>query len=416
MVMARVRVGSIAAGGDGVAKHDGLAVFIPRTAPGDLADISLERRGRFARGRLIAVAERSPDRVDPPCVHYTRDRCGGCQLQHLTYEAQLTAKATIVRDAMQRIGKRPVVAVPIEPSPSPWRYRTKLTLALRWTGTEWIAGLHQFDDPDRVFRLEDCPITDERVVAIWRQLLAASSLLPRARQLRAAVRLTHDGASLVVEGGGSWSDAGALADRVSTLTSVWWEPVGGHRRLVVDRRSAGDVAKSGEKPPDASFTQVNSEAATMLHGRVMAVAMAHAPATAVDAYAGAGATAVALANRGVVVAAIELDAAAGRWMAAQLPHGSRAIVGRVEDAIDAVLPADVVLLNPPRTGVDERVTAALGRGKPPRAVVYVSCNPATLARDVQRLPRYRIASLASFDMFPQTAHVETVCELVPEDA
>jgi 23S rRNA (uracil1939-C5)-methyltransferase len=223
------------------------------------------------------------------------------------------------------------------------------------------------------------------------------------------VRLTHDGASLVVEGGGSWGDAGALADRVSALTSVWWEPVGGHRRLVVDRRSAGDDATGGEKPPDASFTQVNSEAATMLHGHVMTIAMAHAPATAVDAYAGAGATAVALANRGVVVAAIELDAAAGRWMAAQLPNGSRAIVGRVEDMIDGVLPPEVVLLNPPRAGVDERVTAALERDKPPRAVVYVSCNPATLARDVQRLPRYRIASLASFDMFPQTAHVETVC-------
>jgi 23S rRNA (uracil1939-C5)-methyltransferase len=417
MVMARVRVGSIAAGGDGVAKHDGLAVFIPRTAPGDLADVSLERRGRFGRGTLIALAEPSPDRVDPPCVHYTRDRCGGCQLQHMRYESQLTAKATIVRDAMQRIGKRPVEVVSIEPSPSPWRYRTKLTLALRWTGAEWIAGLHQFDDPDRVFRLEDCPITDERVVAVWRQVLAASTLLPRARQLRAAVRLTRDGASLVVEGGGAWRDAGALADRVSALTSVWWEPAGGHRRLMVDRRSAaGDVATGGEKPPDASFAQVNSAAATMLHGHVMAIAMAHAPATAVDAYAGTGATALALANRGVAVAAIELDAGAGRWMAAQLPSGSRAIVGRVEDTIDAVLPADVVLLNPPRTGVDERVTAALERGKPPRAVVYVSCNPATLARDVQRLPRYRIASLGSFDMFPQTAHVETVCELVPENA
>ena len=80
------------------------------------------------------------------------------------------------------------------------------------------------------------------------------------------------------------------------------------------------------------------------------------------------------------------------------------------------LPADVVILNPPRTGVDERVTGTLAVTASSRAVVYVSCNPATLARDVQRLPRHRIASLASFDMFPQTAHVETVCELVPEDA
>jgi tRNA/tmRNA/rRNA uracil-C5-methylase (TrmA/RlmC/RlmD family) len=88
----------------------------------------------------------------------------------------------------------------------------------------------------------------------------------------------------------------------------------------------------------------------------------------------------------------------------------------VEDAIDDALPADVVVLNPPRAGVENQVTAALERPNATRAIVYVSCNPATLARDVLRLPSYRIASLTSFDMFPQTAHVETVCELVPEGA
>jgi tRNA/tmRNA/rRNA uracil-C5-methylase (TrmA/RlmC/RlmD family) len=88
----------------------------------------------------------------------------------------------------------------------------------------------------------------------------------------------------------------------------------------------------------------------------------------------------------------------------------------VEDVIADTLPADVVMLNPPRTGVDERVTETLAAAESSPVIVYVSCNPATLARDVQRLPRHRIASLTSFDMFPQTAHVETVCELVREDA
>jgi 23S rRNA (uracil1939-C5)-methyltransferase len=91
------------------------------------------------------------------------------------------------------------------------------------------------------------------------------------------------------------------------------------------------------------------------------------------------------------------------------------VVGRVEDMLARALPADVVLVNPPRSGVDERVTTILEQvADAPRAVVYVSCDPATLARDVARLPRYRIASLRAFDMFPQTAHVETVCELVPD--
>jgi 23S rRNA (uracil1939-C5)-methyltransferase len=414
MVAARVRVESIAAGGDGVARADGMAVFIPRTAPGDTVDITFESRGRFARGTVVSLVEPSPERVSPPCPHYTRDRCGGCQLQHVTYASQLAAKSTIVRDAMQRIGKRGVDAVPVVPSPAPWRYRTKLTLALRWSGSRWIAGLHRYDDPNAVFQLVECPITDDRVVAIWRGILHAATLLPKARRLRGAVRLTPDGASFVLEGGIQWARARELADRVPSLTTVWWGPEGERRRLLVDRRSA--PPDEGARSPDASFAQINTAAAELLHTHVIDRAMAHAPETVIDGYAGAGSTAIAIAKRGVRVTAIELDAAAGRWVAAHLPRGSRSIIARVEDAIDGALPADVVVLNPPRAGVENNVTAALERPNATRAIVYVSCNPATLARDVLRLPSYRIASLTSFDMFPQTAHVETVCELVPEVA
>jgi 23S rRNA (uracil1939-C5)-methyltransferase len=395
-----------------------MAVFIPRTARGDVVDATLNVRGRFARGSVVALIEESPDRVIPPCPHYTRDRCGGCQLQHLTYDAQLDAKRSIVRDAMQRIGKRPVELEDVRPSPSPWRYRTKLTLALRRRGEHWIAGLHPFDNPDAVFPLEQCLITDDRVVAIWREILAVASLLPRSNRLRGSVRLTEGGASFSVEGGMQWPTAAKLADGVAALTTVWWEPTNGRRRLVVDRRAESAAASGTDdvKSPDASFVQVNAGAAELLHSRVVAVAMSHSPAVVIDAYAGSGATAVALAERGARVTAIELDAGAARWAAAHLPSGSRCVVGRVEDVLGDALPADVVILNPPRAGVDERVTAALQQASSTQAIVYVSCNPATLARDVLRLPGYRVASLTAFDMFPQTAHVETVCELVPEAA
>lgn len=415
---ARLHIQSIAAGGDGVARHEGMAVFTPRTAPGDVVEATLESHGRFARGAVVSVIEPSPDRVAPACKHYTRDRCGGCQLQHLAYPAQLRAKQGIVRDALQRIGKRDVPEVPIVESPSPWGYRTKLTLAVRWNGSRWIAGLHRFDDPDAVFQLEECPITDDRVIAIWREIFATASLLPRAARLRAAVRLTVDGASLAVEGGTRWPNANALADQVRALTTVWWEPAGGRRRLMVDVRSEPRSVDGAQAPgrPDASFVQVNTAAAKLLHERVVALAAAADPLTVVDAYAGAGSTALALARRGVQVTAIELDAPAARWVATQLPPGSRAIVGRVEDVLGDALPADVVILNPPRAGVDVRVTDMLRDTSPRPPIVYVSCNPATLARDVQRLPSYRVASVAAYDMFPQTAHVETVCELTPEVA
>ena len=141
------------------------------------------------------------------------------------------------------------------------------------------------------------------------------------------------------------------------------------------------------------------------------------PARIVDAYAGAGETAVPLAAAGACVTAIELDRDASARSASLLPEGSRALVGRVEDRLEEALPADLVIVNPPRTGVDARVTTLLAAATPaPRAIVYVSCNPATLARDIARLPGWRVRSLRLFDMFPQTAHVETVCELVPEAA
>ena len=414
----RIAIESIAAGGDGVGRSEGMAVFVPRSAPGDVAEVALDVRGRFARGRIVHVIEPSAARVEPPCVHYTRDRCGGCQVQHLAYDAQLQAKGVIVRDALQRIGKRQVGAVEVRPSPSPWAYRTKLTLALRWRGDRWIAGLHPFDNAEAVFQLEVCLITDERVVEVWRDVMAAADLLPRAKRLRGAVRLTAGGASFVLEGGTHWPTVDAFAGRVPALRSVWWEPAGGgRRRLLVDRRdeSADTAGGAGAKSPDASFVQVNPPAARLLHDHVVALTLAHAPSSVVDAYSGAGVTAIALAERGVAVTAIELDAEASRWVGAKLPRGSRSVEARVEDALPGALPSDVVVLNPPRGGVDERVTAAL-EGVPPRAIVYVSCNPATLARDVQRLPRFRVASVTSFDMFPQTAHVETVCELVPEAA
>ena len=137
----------------------------------------------------------------------------------------------------------------------------------------------------------------------------------------------------------------------------------------------------------------------------------------VDAYAGPGDTAVRFAAAGARVTAIELDREAAEFAATRLAPPSRSVRGRVEEHLPAALPADVVVINPPRSGVDARVADALQQVNPaPRAVIYVSCDPATLARDLTRMPRYRVASAIAFDMFPQTAHVETVCELVPEAA
>ena len=402
-----MRVESIAGGGDGVARVEGLAVFVPRTAPGDVIEAEIEEHGRFARGRLLRVLEPSPQRVEPPCEHYVRDRCGGCQIQHMSYGAQLEAKAAVVRDALRRIGGRAAELPPVHASPDQWRYRAKLTLAMRWRGSRWIAGLHRQDRPGEVFDLRDCPITSEPVMRTWREIMAASSLLPRARELRGAVRASEEGAAFVLEGGRSWADARRFADRVPSLRAIWWVPDRGARRVVVDRRD--------EAHPSASFAQVNPGTAAELRRRLLDLVRAERAATVVDAYAGSGATAVAIAGDGATVVAIEADADAVAWARRHLAPPSRAVRGLVEDVISDTLPADVVIVNPPRAGVHERVTAALEASRP-RALFYVSCNPATLARDIGRLPGFRVASVECFDMFPQTAHVETLCALVPEAA
>ena len=406
---ARLEIASIAAGGDGVGRTEGMVVFVPRTAPGDVARVRIARAKRFARGELLSLDEPSAARVDPPCPHYSIDRCGGCQLQHLSYDAQVAAKGVIIGDALRRIGRRDVADPVVEPSEAAWRYRRKLTLHVRRVNDGWIAGLHPYDDPVGVFDLVDCPITDERVMAVWGDLRSAFDVLPAERALRVAVRLLDDGASVTVEGARAWREPEALLAHVPAVTEVWWRPEEGAIRRV--------AARTAERHAGAAFVQVNARVAERLRERLLARVRAHEPSHVVDAYAGTGATAAPLAADGRRVTAIELDRDAVEKLRERLGAPSTVVGGKVEDHIGRALPADVVLLNPPRTGVDRRVTTALEtRRDAVRAIFYVSCDPATLARDLARLPSYRLADVRGYDMFPQTAHVETLCELVREVA
>jgi 23S rRNA (uracil1939-C5)-methyltransferase len=407
-----LQIDSIAAGGDGVGRRDGIVVFVPRTAPGDLARVSAHQEGRLMRGMILDLLKPSSQRSEPPCEHYVSDRCGGCQLQHLLYERQLEAKRGIIQDSLTRIGRLQVEMTIVQPSDRPWRYRRKLTLALRRHGSRWVAGLFRYDIPE-VFELRDCLITREEVLDAWRLVLAQQQFLPDVKELRAAVRLLPGGFSFTVEGALKWEAHELFFAAIPTLSELWWQPQGKSRRLL-RTRSAGEQA-------GASFAQVNSGVAAELRDWVLTLAIAGKPQTAVDAYAGSGDFAAALAERGVRVTAIERDRDAARVSATRLPEGSRIIAAPVEDALADALPADVLILNPPRAGLHARVPPLLSpstengrdRGPSPRTVIYISCNPATLARDLRRIGGYRVKSLRGFDMFPQTAHVETVCELVP---
>ncbi len=450
-----LEITGLAAGGDGVARHEALAVFVPRTAPGDVVRATFDVRGRFARGSVQELVRAAPDRVDPPCVHYVRDGCGGCQWQHLAITAQRAAKAQLVADAFRRIAHRPIAAPPVTGDDAVFGYRRTISVTVRGDGARRIGGFHAIGAPDVVVPIERCLIAHDDVQAAWDVVRHQLRLLPRTgRQgpgardpsvrrrrdsagarddLRVTIRRFGDGeVALVVDGGSVWRDGDvrALAARVPRCGGVWWRPADGAMRLVWSRdaepREPAGAAHVHDPHRDdaltitASFVQVNAGVASLLHAHVLDAVRREAPRHVVDAYAGTGRLARALAADGVRVTAIEWDARASAWSAARLPDPSRALAGAVEERLGDALPADVVVLNPPRGGVDRAVTGLLHAegqsAERPRLLVYVSCDPATLARDVARLGGWRVDAVHCFDMFPQTAHVETVCLLRPEAA
>ncbi|MDQ8158572.1 MAG: 23S rRNA (uracil(1939)-C(5))-methyltransferase RlmD [Gemmatimonadota bacterium] len=443
--IATMTIDRIAKGGDGVGRANGLACFVPRTAPGDVAQVAYVAHARHGRGRLLQVLTPSPLRVPSTCVHYERDRCGGCQLQHLTDEAQRDARRHIVQDALSRIGKRDV-ALPELVSGDAWGYRGRLTLMLLPRGRSWIGGLHPHDDAARVFNLDECPIANAALVRCWHEMRERLHGLPSDRFLRVSFRLLSaevgvETVAAVVQGGTEWPGAvewaGALLRVSPQLRSVWWVPRGGQPRGLAgdvggdvdvpepETMEADDASDAGRYEPDArealAFAQVNPLVATALRAYVHDAVRTFTPTTVIDAYAGSGVLSESLARDGAAVVAIEADpsgtaAARRRLEAAGLGDRVRVVTGLVESVLASALPADVVVLNPPRVGVSPGVTAVLAdaarRGV--RGIVYVSCDPATLARDLARVPGWRIVAMRCFDMFPQTAHVETVCVLRPE--
>jgi len=179
-----VAITGIAAGGAGVGRlRDGRAVFVPRTTPGERVRLrdEIELHKNFAKGEVEEIVAAGAARVTPPCPHYVRDRCGGCQLQHLAYEAQLAAKRAIVGDALRRIGKLDLPDPEIVEAIGEWRYRAKISLAVRRPGGPAVGamiGLHPYDRPGAVFALADCHIADFQVMALWRELRQRLELLP----------------------------------------------------------------------------------------------------------------------------------------------------------------------------------------------------------------------------------------------
>ncbi len=396
-----VRIQRIAAGGDGVGRlADGRAVFVPRTAPGDLIELAdLRLHARFARARLGRLLEDGPGRVQPRCAHYRDDACGGCQLQHLDESSQHTARRAIAGDALRRIARLRLDDPELEPTDSAWNYRSRITLAVDPAGPR--AGFHRVGESESIFGLVRCEIADERLNLVWQRVAERAPEWPAALS-HIVLRVGRDeGVHVVFRGpvkpGMGWAEQEDFV--------CWWEAPDRSPRRVT---RGGDAA---EPIPPGVFEQVHQQ----MGDRVRAFAIEQVGEVSGvlvwDLYAGIGETSSALAARGARVESVELDPNA----VATADRGNGGAIlrhaGSAEEWVGRMSRPASVVTNPPRAGMGEPVVRELVVRRPAR-IIYISCDPATLARDIDRLgSAYQVTTLRSFDLFPQTAHVETVVRL-----
>ena len=385
---------------------DGKTVFVPRTAPGDLIEVGeIRQHKRFARARIGRLLEAAAERVEPRCPHYVEDECGGCQVQHINYETQLKSRSALVGDALRRLARQEVPDPPITPSTKSYDYRTKVTLHVSSDGKK--IGLHRYGRPDQLFDLKWCHITIPELMELWQDLRALRPLLP-PDLTQVVLRMDRTGGRHVVlriGPGEVWSGFEQLRrelTRRNISATIWYQPEGGAPRA---------IAGAGEAFPATVFEQVNPEMGDQVRSFAVQQLGDIAERRVWDLYSGIGETTLQLIRLGATVESVELDRRAVAEADARGP-AARRHVGRVEDLLRELHPPDLVIVNPPRTGMDERVTADLSRLAPER-VVYISCDPATLARDLQRMDRLRLTTVQAFDLFPQTSHVETVAVLEP---
>jgi 23S rRNA (uracil1939-C5)-methyltransferase len=380
-----VEIERIVPGGAGLAHADGRTLFVTLAAPGDLVRVRVERvRGKVIFASVSEIIRPSPARVEPPCPYF--GRCGGCDFQQLNYEAQLQAKVEIIRDSLRRIARiEPPAEIPITPSPAIWRYRSRA----RWQ-----------HDPVRQF-LGYYELASHRVCDVVECPVVLPEVQDKLSQLRATVG--EGGCDEIEE-----FQAVAGDDGVSLLPPL--NAADAHERF-------RDLAGEHYRFDADCFFQINHALLEPLLAEALRDATGE---RAVDLYCGVGLFTLPLARRFTRVIAVEGNASATAFARLNLADArltnASVHTARVGDWLaehaHALTPIDFLLLDPPRAGAAPEELAGILALKPQR-IAYVSCDPATLARDLRVLfdAGFSLDSVRAFDMFPQTHHVETVVHL-----
>jgi 23S rRNA (uracil1939-C5)-methyltransferase len=364
-----LRLDAMTYGGEALGRHDGKAIFVTGGLPGEVVRVAVEDdRARFARGRVMEVIASSPDRVTPRCAHFGFDAasCGGCQWQHIDYTAQLRYKTAIVREQLQRLGRIPDPPVrDIIPSPAIWQYRNHAQFHVADDGQLGFQAARR----QRIVAIDECHII-EPTLNEWLQSQPRTS----SGTDRLSVRF------------------GNTPDRLGGATTF---------------RLKGATLRVS----DESFFQVNTSLVETLIEHVLMKCDPRPTDTILDAYCGVGLFSRFLAPRADRVIGVESSASAVRDFRANLADFDWAEVhqGLVENVLPQLtVPLHAALFDPPRSGCGPRVIATVVARQIDR-VVLVSCDPATLARDVRQLidHGYRLIDAQPIDLFPHTYHIET---------
>jgi 23S rRNA (uracil1939-C5)-methyltransferase len=428
-------------GGEGIARMPAddqgrrKAVFIPFVLPGEVVEANIvEDRAGFARAKFDSIEKPAPERVPPPCPYFFR--CGGCQYQHADYKRQLELKRDILVETLQRVAKIQLATEVQLHSSEPYQYRNRTRLKVQ-TEPEFVIGYHRLGTND-LLPVKECPISSpliqRAIMAMWEvgQKEVNSGGL-REVQFFA----NHDDSELLVELYTERDTAGSLTALAEQLRNNMPEIVGvtvfpwssgieddDERTPLTTVRDSGSAQTFGAgsiqyqtsvgtfRVSAGSFFQTNRFLIDELVQTAIGDAEGH---TALDLYAGTGLFSVPLAKKFERVIAVESSGFSYKDLQSNAPSNVKAVFSATEKYLQNVgqkSGVDLVLVDPPRSGMGERTTRTLGQLRVPR-LTYVSCDPATMARDLRVLDQsgFRIESAHLVDLFPQTFHMETVLHL-----
>jgi 23S rRNA (uracil1939-C5)-methyltransferase len=435
-----MNIDSLGSTGEGVGRIKGFTVFVEGALPGERILVKIVKVTKnFAYGKLLHIIQRSEKRTEPPCPYFKA--CGGCHLQHLSYEGQLEYKRQRVEDALERIGHLKDVKVqPALGMEVPWKYRNKAQFPTGLVDGRPELGLYRARS-HQLIPIKDCPIQhdiNEKVMVLVRKFINTYNIpvydekthkgilrhvvtrvgfysnqlmiivvtngdLPRKKELVSILRDGLPPLSGIVQNYQTERTNVILGQKYKTL---WGSD------YIMD--AIGDLKF---KISPLSFYQVNPVQTEKLYAKVLDYAALTGKETVIDAYCGIGTISLFLAGKAAKVYGVEIvpQAVEDAKENAKINNIENAefLQGESETIIPRLsklgVQADIVVVDPPRKGCDEKLLEAIVEMSPNR-MVYVSCNPATLARDLKYMAEhgYRVEEVQPVDMFPQTTHVETV--------